>query len=93
MLVAFRSSAGTGDDGNPLYAEEELTPSTGVLGVYFLLQACKQVSVYGFSLDDSRRTTDMKAEGLRQGLTLVHFSAQAEPFLVTEATTAIHFPD
>jgi len=65
MLVEFRSSAGGDHDGNPKYSEEELTPSTGLLGVYFLLQSCKHVSVYGFSLDDSRRTNDMKAEGLR----------------------------
>ena len=32
---------------------------------HHLRQACKHVSVYGFSLDDSRRTNDMKAEGLR----------------------------
>jgi hypothetical protein len=27
----------------------------------------------------------------RQGLTLVHFSAQPKPFLVTEATASVHF--
>jgi len=27
----------------------------------------------------------------RQGLTLVHFSAQQEPFFVTEATAFVHF--
>ena len=30
--------AGSDRDGNPKYAEEEVTPSTGLLGVYFLLQ-------------------------------------------------------
>ena len=32
---------------------------------FLLLNLCKKVSVYGFSLDDSRKTNDMKAEGLR----------------------------
>jgi len=27
----------------------------------------------------------------KQGLTLVHFSAQPKPFLVTEATASVHF--
>jgi hypothetical protein len=31
------------------------------------------------------------AKGVRQGLTLVHFSAQPEPCLVTEATSKVHF--
>jgi len=29
--------------------------------------------------------------GTRQGLTLVHLSAQPEPFLVTDATASVHF--
>jgi len=29
--------------------------------------------------------------GAGQGLTLVHFSAQPEPFLGTEATSSVHF--
>ena len=37
---------------------------------------------------------DMRAfapDTSNQGLTLVHFSAQPEPFLVTEATADVHF--
>ena len=29
--------------------------------------------------------------GLWAGLTLIHFSAQPQPFLVTEATASVHF--
>lgn len=35
-MVALRT--GRDQDGNRKYAEEEVTPSTGLLGVYFLLQ-------------------------------------------------------
>jgi hypothetical protein len=63
-LIAFRDFEKE-NNKNVNYSEEELTPSTGLLGVYLLLNLCKKVSVYGFSLDDSRKTNDMKAEGLR----------------------------
>jgi len=60
-LIGFRDF----EKNRAKYSEEELTPSSGLLGVYLLLNLCKRVSVYGFSLDDSRKTNDMKAEGLR----------------------------
>ena len=60
-LIGFRDF----EKNRAKYSGEELTPSSGLLGVYLLLNLCKRVSVYGFSLDDSRKTNDMKAEGLR----------------------------
>tara|TARA_X000000368_G_scaffold8369_1_gene6552 strand:- start:1687 stop:2877 length:1191 start_codon:yes stop_codon:yes gene_type:complete len=60
-LIGFRDF----EKNRAMYSEEELTPSSGLLGVFLLLNLCKKVSVYGFSLDDSRKTNDMKAEGLR----------------------------
>jgi len=36
------------------------------------------------------RVAGMHSHAWRQGLTLPHFSAQPEPFLVSEATTSVH---
>jgi hypothetical protein len=40
-----------------------VTPSTGFLGLYLLLQMCAKVSVFGFSLEESRYAVEMKAAG------------------------------
>ena len=39
---------------------QEISPSTGLLAVYVAMQLCDSVSVYGFSLVDSRWAVDMK---------------------------------
>lgn len=38
FTYAVAPRTGRDQDGNPKYAEEEVTPSTGLLGVYLLLQ-------------------------------------------------------
>lgn len=43
----------------------DVSPSTGLLAVYVAMQLCERVSVYGFSLVDSRWAADMKDKGKR----------------------------
>eukprot|EP00899_Mesostigma_viride_P029721 jgi/Mesvir1/9934/Mv06637-RA.1 len=41
-------------------AKDQVIPSTGLLGIYLMLQFCDKVSVYGFSLESSTSKTAMK---------------------------------
>mmetsp|Transcript_40839 Transcript_40839/g.77988 ORF Transcript_40839/g.77988 Transcript_40839/m.77988 type:complete len:418 (+) Transcript_40839:431-1684(+) len=59
-LLVFRAGNGDRAARGP---QAETTPSTGFIGMMFLLQVCRQVSVYGFSLEESRYAAEMKAAG------------------------------
>jgi hypothetical protein len=68
-------------------------PSSGFIALYLAMQLCQKVAVYGMSLEASREGDEMRApyhyfhgyvDSERQGLTLVHFSAQPEPFLTKD---------
>jgi hypothetical protein len=43
-------------------------------------------------LEKIQKSLENYLEKKRQGLTLVHISAQPEPVLVIEATASVHFP-
>lgn len=54
LLSAFREELETGRDGETFRKiPGGNTPSSGFVGVYTLMQACKNVTVYGFGLDNS----------------------------------------
>ncbi|QDZ21981.1 sialyltransferase [Chloropicon primus] len=53
LLVAFRRKLVEDEAGEYEKIPGGNTPSSGLVGVYALLQACRTLDVYGFGLDDS----------------------------------------
>lgn len=59
-LLVYRGGNGE-NSSRPETAET--TPSTGFIAMFLAMQCCKRTTVYGFSLEESRYTSEMKLQG------------------------------